>query len=128
MIADSSSFSMEKRQALTMVRMKKGDPSWRQKHHSAVYDTMVLCLMRRTQANVAYGIIVPRKVGNAVMRNKIKRRLRHAFIHLDRSVVAYNPFACLIIVRHKNIATYNFASLCEHIQSFLCDQVKKRIS
>jgi ribonuclease P protein component len=39
------------------------------------------CLERGTREGARLGLTVPRKIGGAVVRNRIKRRLREAFRH-----------------------------------------------
>lgn len=50
-----------------------------------------------------FGISVPKKIGNAVVRNKIKRQIKNI---LDEKTYQ-NNFNCIIIVR-KEILNYSF--------------------
>lgn len=58
--------------------------------------TLVLHLLRREgEAPPLVGFVVSRAVGNAVVRNRVKRRLRH----LAREHVSSLPGSCVLVVR-----------------------------
>ena len=52
-------------------------------------------LLREGQGPPTVGFVVSRAVGNAVVRNRVKRRLRH----LAREHVSSLPGSCVLVVR-----------------------------
>jgi len=66
-----------------------------------------------------YGIVVKKKLGSAVLRNRIKRRLRAAFRVLHQSnVLALSP-AYIVIVRSATVAELPFSGVCHHLKGVL---------
>ena len=58
--------------------------------------TLVIHLLRREgEVPPLVGFVVSRAVGNAVVRNRVKRRLRH----LAREHVSSLPGSCVLVVR-----------------------------
>ncbi|MGD9959866.1 ribonuclease P protein component [Nocardioides sp.] len=58
--------------------------------------TLVLHLLREEQeGHPEIGFVVSRAVGNAVIRNRVKRRLRH----LTRERLSSLPGSCVLVVR-----------------------------
>jgi ribonuclease P protein component len=66
-----------------------------------------------------YGIVVKKKLGNAVLRNRIKRRLRAAFgvLHQSKSL-ALSP-AYIVVVRSATVAELPFCAVCHHLKGVL---------
>ena len=67
-----------------------------------------------------YGIVVKKKLGSAVLRNRIKRRLRAAFVALDAlnpSVSCYT--AHIVVVRSAAVAELPFCGVCHHLKGVL---------
>lgn len=58
--------------------------------------------------------VINRKVGNAVVRNKLKRRLRVIFNQLSQSILHKN--FCYILVAKPNIKTLSFSELSQTLQ------------
>ena len=56
---------------------------------------MAHLLLREGQGPPLVGLVVSRAVGNAVVRNRVKRRLRH----LAREHVSSLPGSCVLVVR-----------------------------
>lgn len=54
-----------------------------------------------------YGIVVSKKNGSAVCRNKIRRRIKEILL----KVVPDNNVVFVVIPRHKNVATIDFLEL-----------------
>jgi ribonuclease P protein component len=57
--------------------------------------TLVVHLVRRDEGDCQVGFVVSRAVGNAVARNRVKRRLRH----LARERLSSLPGSCVLVVR-----------------------------
>ncbi len=64
--------------------------------------------LKRSEDPTQLGIIVPKRVGPAVTRNKIKRRFREIY-RLDRSTL--QPHFWLVIVASPKAATASFQEL-----------------
>ena len=57
--------------------------------------TVVVHLVSPADGELEVGFVVSKAVGNAVVRNRVKRRLRH----LTRDRLAALPGSCLLVVR-----------------------------
>ena len=57
--------------------------------------TLVIHLLRREAGDAQVGFVVSRAVGNAVARNRVRRRLRH----LARQRLLSLPSSCVLVVR-----------------------------
>lgn len=70
---------------------------------------------------LGFGIIVKRKLGPAVIRNLIKRRIRNALYTLAHTGqdLAQKNLDCLIIVRKNSVATYQFDELCSILKRLI---------
>ena len=77
---------------------------------------LVVCSARHDSVRV--GFSVGKKVGNAVVRNKIKRRLRDAF---SRQLAAIRPRRDFIVIARPSAAEASFGEL----QSTLIYLLKK---
>ena len=62
-----------------------------------------------------FGISVPKKTGNAVVRNRIKRQVRSA---IGKSTTFKNAVDTVLIIR-KSYSTENFAQVLSEIQELL---------
>jgi ribonuclease P protein component len=64
---------------------------------------MVLFAQPRGEGQVRLGLIVSRKVGESVVRNRVKRRLREAFRHLRPqldSLATLKGMDVVVVARH----------------------------
>ena len=61
-----------------------------------------------------------RKIGSAVLRNRIKRRLRAAFQLLDPSRLQIKgDVSYIVVVRHSDIAHLPFLDVFTHLKNVL---------
>jgi ribonuclease P protein component len=65
-----------------------------------------------------YGFVVSKRVGNAVTRNLVKRRLREILRQLDRDGRLATGYDCVFIVR-PGLALVPFAELAAAVQALL---------
>jgi len=71
------------------------------------------------QKHFRVGISVGKKIGNAVMRNRIKRYIRECFIHLeDHLKEEYD----MIIIARNPAANLSYDRLCRSLQHLLRKQ------
>ena len=61
--------------------------------------------------HLPYAIKVTKKLGSAVMRNKIKRRIKHILLCAAKTYIKTNQLAYLIIARNNRVASQNFIVL-----------------
>ncbi len=124
--------------------LPRGHAAWgrRAKAYHTDYVTLVSMHFSDTETlGHHYGIVVKKKIGTAVQRNRIKRRLRHAFGHVGRTcgtphasstTSLYTPdarahWAHIAIVKNRTAATVPFDQLCADIvASMACAPPKRR--
>ena len=76
------------------------------KHISNKY--YVLCIQNKNEEQKKYGIAVGKKVGNAVVRNKIKRQIRNI---IDKNCIYFPNFHNYIIICKKEILLLTFSEM-----------------
>lgn len=74
------------------VRVRSQGRSWRDR-------LFTLIVLENNLPYNRYGFVVSKRVGNAVVRNLVKRRLRELLRHLDSAGRLNNGYDCLLIVR-----------------------------
>ena len=80
------------------------------------------------QGQITLGMKVNRKLGNAVIRNKIKRRIRHIISLLSKQIHPKSRIG-LIVVPRKGFEKVAFSTLlAEFSRALLSRQVVSRIS
>lgn len=87
---------------------------------------VVYKLPKEGQKHFRVGISVGTKLGNAVMRNKIKRRIRHALMELDKEQ-AFNHEIDFIVIARTPVNQMNYFKIKEsllHVLS-LSNVIKK---
>jgi ribonuclease P protein component len=62
-----------------------------------------------------YGIKASKKIGNAVLRNKVKRRLKHAIRNLNNQDACFHQRSFIVIPKAK-CATMSFEKLQKELQ------------
>ncbi len=93
------------------ARVRARGQTWR--------DRLLTCvILQNDQEQNRYGFVVSKRVGNAVMRNLIKRRLREILRQLDHAERITRGYDCLFIVRPV-VATVSFATLRTSVESLL---------
>ncbi len=70
-----------------------------------------------------YAIKASRRIGKAVVRNKIKRRLRHSIANIAKDDSLIRQFAILIIPK-TNCAQMNFQTLQDEIYALFSNSCK----
>jgi ribonuclease P protein component len=85
---------------------------------SKVDNTLVIYAAKSNKENSRVGFSVSKKVGNAVIRNKIKRRLREIF---RKNVLNFNNTFDIVVVARKAAATADYKmlekSFLKHLES-----------
>ena len=80
------------------------------------YKDYILYIERKKENNYRFGFSVGKKIGHAVVRNKIKRQLRSIVSKKDYQ----NGFNCIIIVG-SNILNKSFSEMQENLYKVLFD-------
>lgn len=78
--------------------------------HVIVFSREQDCLLKCSR----FGVTVTKKVGNAVVRNRVKRRLREVFHKLQPELVLGHDF--VFVARH-NIVDITFLEIYEEIKT-----------
>lgn len=81
-----------------------------QTYKSFKYRDYIIYIERDTNDTYKFGLSIGKKVGNAVTRNKVKRRIKNI---LDEKVYQ-NNFNCIIIVK-KGIVDKSYAEMREDL-------------
>lgn len=86
-------------------------------------DHFTLVIMRSfkkgSKNRVFLGMKVIKKIGNAVIRNKIKRRIRHLFMITMKEYDQYINSEAFILIPKKNFDTTKFVLLLDNLKVFL---------
>lgn len=95
--------------------LRQKDKEWGKKTRGQKNDLFVVKTLSRQSPGTRYGIVVKKKIGKAVIRNKIKRRLRH----LIKAFSFPHPTACIVIVKSREVATCDFKALGTSLHSLI---------
>jgi ribonuclease P protein component len=90
--------------------------------HFAADDVLVIRATRNDEGKTRLGLSISRKVGNAVIRNHWKRRIREAF-RLQQGDL---PAGLDIVVRPRKGARYDFNAIFRSLGK-LCVRLDKKI-
>src|SRR6476469_2291918 len=93
------------------ARVRSQERSWRDR-------LFTLVVLPNDQLHNRYGFVVSKRVGNAVTRNLVKRRLREIMRHRDSARQIRNGYDCLLIVR-PIAATVAFDALDASVEALL---------
>jgi len=93
------------------ARVRSQGRSWRDR-------LFTLIVLPNEQPYNRYGFVVSKRVGNAVTRNLVKRRLREILRHLDSAGRVCSGYDCLVIVRPV-VAGIAFDDLAASIEALL---------
>ena len=76
-------------------------------------------LPKENQQHFRVGISVGKKIGNAVVRNQVKRRIRHALMELDREYSIKEELDFIVIARNpvRNMSFKEIKSSLSHVLS-----------
>jgi ribonuclease P protein component len=100
-------------------------PAWSKKARSLANELFIVRSLIQdppdvTASFIRYGIVVKKKLGGAVVRNRIKRRLRAAFQFLEQTRPSTAQKACyIVVVRQASVAHLPFSGICDHLKSIL---------
>lgn len=76
---------------------------------------LVIYTMNKQEKYYRFGISIPKKVGNAVLRNKIKRQIKNI---IDDNKLIYKDYDYVIIVR-KEILDLDYAQITNYLNLLL---------
>lgn len=69
----------------------------------------------RELGRLRVGLSVSKKLGKAVTRNRIKRRLRHVLMGLEANLLPYD----LVIIARKGVEDLSYADIQQHLTHVL---------
>lgn len=116
-LALSSKFFTKK-----VFSLKKGDAVWSKRGKSVSDDFLMVRALPKNDVGLHFGLIVKKKMGNAVVRNLIKRRLRHAFLLLStkHAELTHKALSYLVIIKKREVAFCSFDSLYQRLSLLVC--------
>ena len=107
-----------------MTPLRRGHTAWQQRGkawHTPLFFVRSSPIPCAETKDHAFGLVVKKKIGSAVQRNRIKRRLRHAFVQIKKKCALSNsPRAHVLVVKSPDILKESFDTLSEALASYLC--------
>lgn len=107
------------------LSIPRGHPAWSTKSKSLVNEFFIVRTVADSlnavqpmmhHRSIRYGIVVKKKIGMAVLRNRIKRRIRAAFAQLDPSRINISAeISYIVVVRQSLVAHLPFLDVCTHL-------------
>ena len=83
----------------------------------------VICMMKKDIKMNNYGIAVGTKVGNAVIRNKIKRQMRNI---IDNNIELFPNYQNYIIICKKDVLDISFNEMEKELVTLLTNKGDKQ--
>ena len=84
------------------------------KGRSCVDGILVVKIYKTDSTTVRYGLVVSKRVGNSVVRNKVRRRLKA----IIQEISIEGAYDIVIIARH-NISTVSYGSMYRSLKKLL---------
>ncbi len=81
-------------------------------------DHFILFLIPNDKKTNRLGLVVSRKAGNSVQRNRLKRVLREYFRLQNSQDAHQKPFHDLVCISKKNIKTITYQHVCREMKIF----------
>lgn len=78
---------------------------------------LIIFILKNNYGFNRLGIIVKKETGNAVVRNKIKRRLKEANRLLNKKLL---PGYDIILLAKNNIRESSYFEICYNLESLFC--------
>jgi ribonuclease P protein component len=78
---------------------------------------LIIFILKNNYGFNRLGIIVKKETGNAVVRNKIKRRLKEANRPLNKKLL---PGYDIILLAKNNIRESSYFEICYNLESLFC--------
>lgn len=103
-----------------MLRSLRGDRAFQRLRKGRSGGARHLSVRLRTarHGQVRLGVVVSRKVGNAVVRNRVRRRLRAAMLELLRARgEAYPSSFDLLVITRPSAAEADYAQLADALRT-----------
>lgn len=75
---------------------------------------VVYCLDRQKE-HLRVGLSVSKKLGNAVVRNQIKRRLRHVLQEFQDQILPYD----IVVIARKGVEDLDYDEIKQHLRHVL---------
>lgn len=85
------------------------------KGQSCANRKFVVYALDRQQGHLRLGLSVSKKLGNAVTRNAIKRKLRHLVQEFEPRLLPYD----LVIIARKGVEDLSYGQLKQHLKHVL---------
>lgn len=84
-------------------------------HSFANRQLVIYALEKKEQPHFRVGLSVGKKIGNAVLRNQIKRYLRQAFIDLESDIKPNYDYVIIARMPTRNMGYYELKSSLNHL-------------
>ncbi|MGT2907699.1 ribonuclease P protein component [Streptococcus dentiloxodontae] len=79
--------------------------------HSVANRKFVIYSLNKEQKHYRVGLSVSKKLGNAVVRNRIKRHLRHAVMHLSPQLENHD----FVIIARKGVEELDYQDILSNL-------------